>query len=120
MDVLNYLEDNNAQIAQHLTETAKNYWQSTHDRTFEEVKQEFQSIEDHFSREALLINNIEQREKVKNLLNEITKQKAEIRSEIEQIVEIHVDELGFEHALRCIANKFSQYALYCANTLSKA
>ncbi len=113
MDIFNYLEEDNASIAQRLVETAKNYSQWSRDRIFEEVKKEFASAKEHFSKEALLENNLKNAAAVQSILSEVSQRRNEIMNEIEQIVEIHVDEPGFEQSLETIANKYSQYARYC-------
>jgi vacuolar-type H+-ATPase subunit E/Vma4 len=116
MDVFNYLENDNASIAERLTETAKNYSEWAQERVFEEAKKAFASAKQHFSSASLLESNLKNNEPVKELLSEINRQKKEIMDEIDQIVEIHVDEPGFEQSLETIANKFSQYFQYCKNT----
>jgi len=113
MDVFNYLEDDKSSIIQRLNETAKNYSVWTRDRVFEEAKNDFTSIKKHFARETLLENNLKNSVPVQNLLSAVSKLRDEITAEVEQIVEIHVDEPGFEQSLETIAKKFSQYAQYC-------
>ncbi len=113
MDVISHLEEDNARISKCLMETAQNYSQWTRDRIFEEAKKIFASIKEHFSKDAILENNLKDSGPVANLLAEVSKQRKEITSEVEQIVEIHVDEPGFEQALETIAEKFAQYSQYC-------
>ena len=113
MDIFSNLESENANIAQRLSETAKNYSQWARDRIFEEVKKDFALIKEHFAKDSTLENNLKNSNPVKTLLSEASRQRKEITAEIEQIVEIHVDEPGFEQALESIAEKFSQYGKYC-------
>ena len=80
---------------------------------FEETKKVFASVKQHFASESLLENNLKSPQPVKQILTDIDKQKKEITAEIEQIVEIHIDEPGFEQSLETVANKFSQYTKYC-------
>jgi excinuclease UvrABC nuclease subunit len=113
MDIFAYLEDDGAKIGQRLSETAKNYSEWSRDRIFEEAKKAFASVKEHFAREVILESNIKNGQPIQALLTEASKQKKEITAEIESIVEIHVDEPGFEQALEDIAAKYAQYAQYC-------
>lgn len=120
MDVFNYFEDRNAQIAQHLNEASLNYWQLPHEHTFNEVRKEFESIEDHFYKEVVLLNKVKHKGRMKNLLAAIVKKRIDISSAIEETVNTHEDGLEFEHALKSLSNMFLQYADYCANTFYPA
>ena len=113
MDIFKYLTDDSGSIAQRLTDTAKNYSEWTQERVFEEAKKAFASIKEHFSSEVLLENNLKNAAPVQSLISEVTKLKKEITAEVEQIVELHVDEPGFEQSLETIAGKFNQYYQYC-------
>ena len=113
MEIFKYLVEDNASIAQRLTETAKNYSVWTQEQVFEEAKKAFSSIKEHFSSESILENNLKNGTAVQSILTEVSKLKKEITAEVEQIVEIHVDEPGFEQSLETIAAKFTQYSQFC-------
>jgi len=113
MDVFKYLEEDKSSIVQRLNETAKNYSVWARDKVFEEAKNDFSSIKEHFSRESILENNLKDGKAIQNLLSEVSGLRNEITTEVDEIVEIHVDEPGFEQSLESIAKKFSQYAQYC-------
>jgi len=116
MDIFSLLEDDGARIAQRLTETGKNYSTWTRDRIFEEAKNLFQSIKDHFSKVAILENNLKNPNNLKDVLSQLNTLRDSITSDVEQIVEIHVDEPGFEQAFEQIAKKFTQFVLYSKET----
>jgi hypothetical protein len=120
MDIFTYLDDDNAKIAQRLSETAKNYSTWARDRIFEEAKKAFASIKEHFDKEVILESNIKSSQTVQSLLAEASRQRKEIAAEVDQIVEIHVDEPGFEQSLETMANKYHQYAQYCKEKLYPA
>jgi hypothetical protein len=113
MEIFTYLADDGKQIADRLMETAKNYSTWTRDRIFEEAKKAFESIQGHFSRVALLENNLKNPQSMQKVLSDLNKQRDAITADVEQIVEIHVDEPGFEQALEAIGKKFIQYTKYC-------
>lgn len=116
MDIFSFLEADGARIAQRLTETGKNYSIWTRDRVFEEAKNLFKSIKDHFAKVAILENNLKNPEGLKDILSQFNTQRDSITSDVEHIVEIHVDEPGFEQAFEQIAKKFTQFAQYSKQT----
>ena len=120
MDIFSLLEDDGARIAQRLTETGKNYSTWTRDRIFEEAKNLFQAIKDHFSKLAILENNLKNPEGLKDILSQVNTKRDSITADVEQIVEIHVDEPGFEQAFEQIAKKFTQFAQYNKETFFPA
>jgi hypothetical protein len=116
MDIFNILEDDSARISERLTDITKNYSTWTMDRVFEEIKNIFESIKKHFAKISILENNLKNPEGIQNILSELNKQRDAITADIEQIVEIHVDEPGFEQSLETIAKKFIQFAQYSKGT----
>jgi hypothetical protein len=116
MDIFTFLEDDAAHIAERLTETGKNYSTWTRDRIFEEAKNLFQAIKDHFAKVAIVENNLKNPEGLKNDLIQFNKLRDSITSDVEQIVEIHVDEPGFEQSFEQIAKKFTKFAQYSKDT----
>ena len=112
MDVFKYLEDDNASIVQHLSDTAKNYSEWSRERVFEEAKKAFASAHKHLAIESILENNLKDPAPVQSVLSELSKLKNEITAELEQIVELHIDEPGFEQSIETIADKFNQYAQF--------
>lgn len=120
MDIFSLLEDDGARIAKRLTETGKNYSTWTRDRIFEEAKSVFQAIKDHFAKVAILENNLKRPEEIKSTLSQLNTLRDSISADVQQIVEIHVDEPGFEQALEQIAKKFSQFTLYSKETFFPA
>ncbi len=120
MDIFSLLEDDGARIAQRLTETGKNYSTWTMDRVFEEAKNLFQAIKDHFAKVAILENNLKDPAGLKDLLSQLNTQRDSITADVEQIVEIHVDEPGFEQAFEQIAKKFTQFAQFSKQTFFPA
>lgn len=120
MDIFGFLEDDNTHTSHRLNEAAKHYSDWARDRVFEESKKALALVEAHFSRDALLEQNLKNNGSVKSILDEVQKQREAIDSEIEHIVEIHVDEPGYEQALESIAAKFNQYAKYCHDTFYPA
>ncbi len=120
MDIFNFLQEDAAHIAERLTETGKNYSTWTKDRVFEEVKNLFQAIKDHFSKLAILENNLKNPEGLKDILVKLNTLRDSITADVEQIVEIHVDEPGFEQSFEQIAKKFTQFAQYSKETFFPA
>jgi hypothetical protein len=116
MDIFSLLEDDGARIAGRLTETGKNYSTWTRDRVFEEAKSMFQAVKDHFAKVAIVENNLKRPEGLTDILSQVNTQRDAITADVEQIVEIHVDEPGFEQSLESIAKKFTQFAQYCKQT----
>jgi len=116
MDIFSFLVDDGAHVAERLTETGKNYSTWTRDRIFEEAKNLFQAIKDHFSKIALLENNLKNPENLKDILVQVNTTRDSITEDVEQIVEIHVDEPGFEQSFEQIAKKFNQFVEYNKQT----
>jgi hypothetical protein len=117
MDVFNYLDEDNKKIAETLRQIVQNYSGWAFERVFEEAKKVFESIKNHFAKDTLLENNMKNPKQLENLLSEVAQKRKDITADIEQIVEIHVDEPGFEQSLETIANKYDQYHQYCKDKL---
>jgi hypothetical protein len=116
MDIFSFLEADGSRIAERLTETGKNYSTWTMDRVFEEAKNLFQAIKDHFSKVAILENNLKNADSMKDVLVQLNTKRDSITADVEQIVEIHVDEPGFEQSFDQIAKKFSDFVKYSQGT----
>lgn len=113
MDAFDVLSRDSAIIAERLKETAANYSEWHFDRVFESTKKSLESIKQHFNKEKLLVNNLKDQDKAKELVDKFTNQEKSINSEIESIVMLHVDEPGFEQELETISAKFEDHRNFC-------
>ena len=116
MDVFNYMKTDIDNISERLTELTENYSEWAQDRVFEESKNVLGAIKTHFQKEQLLVNNLKDRTGLEHLLSQAEKQQQDIKSEMEQLVMIHVDEPGFEQGLESIENKFADHHKFCMDT----
>lgn len=112
MDIFTFLEDDGNHIAERLKEAGANYSTWTMDRFFEESKNCFQAMKEHFSKVAILENNLKNPTGIKDLLIKLNTQRDSIKADIDQIVEIHVDEPGFEKSFEQISQKFSDFVWF--------
>ncbi len=113
MDVFKYLEDDNNSIVQRFSEIIENYSKWATERVFEESKKAFSSVHQHIAQEAIVENNLKNDVAIERVLADATNQKKEITSQLEQIVELHIDEPGYEQSLEIIAKKYKEYVNLC-------
>jgi hypothetical protein len=59
MNVFNYLTEDTAHISQMLNETVANFLDWPRDRVFEQTKKALSSLDAHFDKEKLIVNNLE-------------------------------------------------------------
>lgn len=117
MDVFEFLKEDKARIAERLTQTSRNYPDWSWDRIYEETKKSLEGVRQHLKKESLLMSNLKSDEGLENILDEASKKREEMNSEIENLVMIHVDEPGFEQGLDSIAGKLREYNEFCADRL---
>lgn len=116
MNVFHYLSEDHSAISKRLEETTENYSTWTRDRIFEESKNILQAIKDHFKKEHLLVNNLKDESGMHQVLSTLNNQEKEIKSEMDNLVMIHVDEPGFEQGLESIAGRFDEHCRFCGKT----
>jgi hypothetical protein len=113
MDAFEYLKDDGAHIGTKLSEIADNYSKWPQDRVFAETKNVLQSLREHLDKEKLLVSNLKATKGIEDLLDQSASQIGSIVSEIDNLVMIHVDELGFEEGLESISSKWNEHEEFC-------
>lgn len=120
MNVFTYLHEDAEHIAQGIHALATHYpdhsdW--TWDRTFEESKKSLQRIKDHFSKQSLLVNNLHDESGVTDVLAEAQLERDQINLAIENLLDLHVNEQGFEQGLKELSKRTDKYFGYCDKVL---
>jgi len=113
MDVFKYLKDDGEAIAHRLNETVAEFAQWPQDRLFEESKKAFASLEAHFEKERMIVNNINDSEVVVPLSEKAEAQIKDMKEAIDSIVMIHIDEPGYLNALKNLAVKMNEHLRFC-------
>lgn len=117
MNVFNYLNEDISHIGQMLNETVANFLDWPRERIFEQTKKALASLDQHFDKEKLLINNLEGTEyDISNLVADFKEQMAAIKEDMNSLIMIHVDEPGFNQVLQKVAAKFDHFKDFNANT----
>lgn len=112
MDLFDILQNECAILSSQLQQTAEHYSDWSEDHVFEGTKKGLAKIKEHLKKESLLVNNLKDTAGTEEVLAEESKFQQEILSDIDSIVEIHVDEPGFEQALESIASKVSEHCKF--------
>ncbi|HEY9713901.1 MAG TPA: hypothetical protein V6C72_10550 [Chroococcales cyanobacterium] len=115
-NVFDYLNNDMSNIVQRLDATASHYADWPRDRIFEQTKKELAALKIHFSKEALLEQNLKNPNGTQGLIDKARKQREVIAKEVEDLVMIHVDEPGFEQGLESITEKLGEHMNFCAAT----
>lgn len=120
MNVFNYLHEDAAHIIHGMEALAANYpdhsnW--TWDRTFEESKRSIQQIKNHFLKQSLVVNNLKDHVPVDNVLAEAENKRDTINEAIDNLLDLHVNERGFEQGLQALAKRTDTYFHFCDDVL---
>ncbi len=113
MDVFKYLKDDGEAIAHRLNETVAEFAQWPQDRLFEESKKAFTSLEAHFEKEEMIVNNINDSEVIVPLSEKAGAQIKDMKEAIDSIIMIHIDEPGYLNALKNLAVKMNEHLRFC-------
>ncbi|MBL0185848.1 MAG: hypothetical protein IPP97_08975 [Candidatus Obscuribacter sp.] len=117
MNVFNYLTEDTAHISQMLNETVANFLDWPRDRVFEQTKKALSSLDAHFDKEKLLVNNLEGTEAdLSDLVKTFQAKIKEIKEDMNSLIMIHVDEPGFSQVLQRIAAKVKDFSDFNANS----
>jgi hypothetical protein len=111
MNVFKSLEDDGVNIEERLTKTECNT-DGPSDRAFAEVKKEFTMIKTYLTKVYLLVQNFKGNGLV-SLLQELKDRKTKIENDIDTMLNLHVDEPGFEKPFDQLVTDFTQFRLFC-------
>ncbi len=113
MDIFKYLKDDGEAIAHRLNETVAEFAQWPQDRLFEESKKAFASLEAHFEKEKMIVNNINDSDLIVPLSEKAGAQIKDMKEAIDSIIMIHIDEPGYLNALKNLAVKMNEHLRFC-------
>ena len=117
MNVFEHLQSQCDTIDKRLQEIVTHYPDWPRDRIFEDTKRELKAINKHFQQQTLLFTRADKNGRVSSLKTATDKAQESIKSEIDNLVMIHVDEPGFEQGLEDIAEDFNCYRQFSEGTL---
>lgn len=120
MNIFNYLNEDAEHVSHMLHETVDHFLTWDMDRVFEQSKKALASLDEHLKKEKIVSNNlIDNSELADSVSKSIEKTKA-IKSDMNSLIMIHVDEPGYAKVLQSMMEKLDEYRAYNQETFYPA
>lgn len=119
MNVFEFLTDEAHSVIRRFNDVVEHYpatadW--TWDRAFEETKKDITMLSEHLKKETVVESNVSQSQDMSDVIDKAALQRKGIKSSIDNVLMIHVDEAGFKEGLQKIAEKLDEHTTFCTNS----
>ena len=120
MNIFEYFTDEVADIEQKLDELTQNYSNWSKEQVFDRTKEILDEIGGHLKKQnVLLFQNCADVSKQSDLLAQAQRDHAKIEEEIGQIVEVHVDEPGYDEYLKNLLTTIREHIAFSKKLYSE-
>jgi len=116
MDVFDYLSIDESRLSEKLKAVATNYSLWSRDQVFEQAKRTLVGVRGFFEKEKLLMSTSKGGDGIEDVIRQVQRQRADILSDADDLVMIHIDEPAFEDGLVSMSGKFQRYVQFCEKT----
>ncbi len=119
MNIFDFLTEEAHSVVKRLNNVVEHYpatadW--TWDRAYEETKKDIVMLTEHLKKEKTVESNVSDPDNVVDQMNAAALQRKEIKSSIDNVLMIHVDEAGFKEGLKKIADTLNEHTDFCARS----
>lgn len=120
MNIFNYLNEDAEHVSNMLHETVDHFLTWDMDRVFEQSKKALASLDEHLKKEKIVSNNLIDNSELADSVSKSVEQTKAIKSDMNSLIMIHVDEPGYAKVLQSMMEKLDEYRAYNQETFYPA